>query len=62
VKHLASFDNAYRVASQMTEQSGKSYAIIKENDRFRITEFPCVNAIAIIQANDDPNSIIQLAS
>lgn len=57
MRHLATFDNAYRVANQLADANMRSYAIVRKGDRHQVREYPCGNAIAIIQANDDTNAL-----
>ena len=59
--HLATFDNAYRVANQLADANARSYAIVREGDHHRVKEYPCPAAIAVIQANYDAGSVFGLA-
>jgi hypothetical protein len=61
MKHLATFDNAYRVANQMAEKSGRNYAIVRDGDYHQVREYPCLEAITVIQTNDDPAISLELA-
>jgi hypothetical protein len=62
MNHLATFDNAYRVANQLADANGRNYAIVRNGDRHQVREYPCCAAIAVIRANDGAGSVFGLAS
>lgn len=62
MNHLATFDNAYRVANQLADANGRNYAIVRNGDRHQVREYPCRAAIAVIRANDGAGSVFGLAS
>ncbi|MCO4091525.1 MAG: hypothetical protein HEQ34_06180 [Sphingorhabdus sp.] len=59
--HLATFENAYRVANQLADNNGRNYAIVRKGDWHQVCEYPCPEAITIIRSNDDPAILINLA-
>jgi len=46
--HLATFENAYRVANQLADNNGRNYAIVRKGDWHQVCEYPCPEAITII--------------